>query len=172
MLSYQQINVSGQRRPFSIMNSQDVTNVHKGEIQKSHLKISCFFYQTKIKLIRFIGQNDAQQNGQVLISVANLGKNITEKQIWEIFGPFGAVTNVTITRNNTEQEFLKEGNIATVTMPVYNEALCAINCINNREVEFINHVFLVYTSFILKLILDWWTKNQSWFSIRPHVIRL
>lgn len=45
-------------------------------------------------------------------------------------------------RNNTEQEFLKEGNIATVTMPVYNEALCAINCINNREVEIIDRVFL------------------------------
>ena len=95
--------------------------------------------------------------------MANLGKDITEKQIWEIFGPFGAVTNVTITRNTTEQEFLKEGNIATVTMPVYNEALCAINCINNREVKFIDRMFLVHTSFnllsakkriLLKLILD------------------
>ena len=136
MLSYQQINLSGQRRPFSIMNSQDVKNVHNGKIQKSQiLRFLDYLFKPKLSPNFFIGQTDAQQNGQVLISVANLGKDITEKQIWEIFGPFGAVTNVTITRNSTEQEFLKEGNIATVTMPVYNEALCAINCINNREVS-------------------------------------
>ena len=45
MLSYQQINLSGQRRPFSIMNSQDVKNVHNGKIQKSQDFLIIFLNQ-------------------------------------------------------------------------------------------------------------------------------
>lgn len=69
-------------------------------------------------------------NCPVLISVSNLGVDVTEKQLWECFGPFGAVTNVTITRAESDQE----GFIATVVMPIYNEALCAITSINDSEV--------------------------------------
>ena len=82
-----------------------------------------------------LGTTPNQPNCPVLISVSNLPADVTEKQIWEVFGPFGAVTNVQITLNEPENDqFNIRSAVATVTMPIYNEALCAMMSINQNEV--------------------------------------
>ena len=68
----------------------------------------------------------------MLISVTNLASNVSEKDIWEVFGPFGAVSNVDLRPSNDQSQ--DASGMATVTMPVYQDAVCAIMAIDQTEV--------------------------------------
>jgi ELAV like protein 2/3/4 len=59
--------------------------------------------------------------------VYNLSAETEESTLWRLFGPFGAVQNVSVARNN---DSLACKGFAFVTMSVYEEALGAIAALN------------------------------------------
>ncbi|RNA35172.1 ELAV 3 isoform X8 [Brachionus plicatilis] len=61
------------------------------------------------------------------IFVYNVGPDTDESLLWQLFGPFGAVQNVKIIR---DQQTLKCKGFGFVTMTNYEEAVTAINCLN------------------------------------------
>ena len=64
--------------------------------------------------------------------------SITDRDIWALFGPFGAVTNVEISQDQMSVYMRKK--MATVIMPIYDEAIFAIMALNDkpRMVSFLN----------------------------------
>lgn len=61
------------------------------------------------------------------IFVYNVGPDTDESLLWQLFGPFGAVQNVKIIR---DQQTQKCKGFGFVTMTNYEEAVTAINCLN------------------------------------------
>ena len=68
---------------------------------------------------------------QFHISVTNLPLSASEKDIWAMFGPFGAVTYVSIVPDITDPAS-KGTATATVSMPIYDEAIFAIRTLNQN----------------------------------------
>ena len=68
---------------------------------------------------------------QIRISVTNLPLSASEKDIWAMFGPFGAVTYVSIVPDITDPAS-KGTATATVSMPIYDEAIFAIRTLNQN----------------------------------------
>ena len=68
---------------------------------------------------------------QFRISVTNLPLSASEKDIWAMFGPFGAVTYVSIVADITDPAS-KGTATATVSMPIYDEAIFAIRTLNQN----------------------------------------
>ena len=68
---------------------------------------------------------------QFRISVTNLPLSASEKDIWAMFGPFGAVTYVSIVPDITDPAS-KGTATATVSMPIYDEAIFAIRTLNQN----------------------------------------
>ena len=56
--------------------------------------------------------------------------SITDRDIWALFGPFGAVTSVKIIEDQMSVYMRKK--IATVIMPIYDEAIFAIMALNDK----------------------------------------
>jgi len=75
----------------------------------------------------------------VFISVTNMPPDITESKVWELFGPFGAVNSIQITRRECEPSNPNEIAIlfvsGTVQMPVYHDALAAICALQGTEIS-------------------------------------
>ena len=63
--------------------------------------------------------------------VTNLPLSASEKDIWTMFGPFGAVTYVSIVADITDPAS-KGTATATVSMPIYDEAIFAIRTLNQN----------------------------------------
>ena len=61
----------------------------------------------------------------------------SEKDIWAMFGPFGAVTSVSIVpaRNNAFNENNEPTLVATVSMPIYEEAILALMKLSQNPVK-------------------------------------
>lgn len=66
------------------------------------------------------------------IFVYNLGPESDESLLWQLFGPFGAVTNVKVIRDMQNH---KCKGFGFVTMTNYDEALAAINCLNGLNLQ-------------------------------------
>lgn len=94
-------------------------------------------------------KNIRNSNGPVQISVTNLPEEALEKHIWSMFGPFGAVTSVSISPAMTHQTdssmthsncsmshpTRKRTFTATVAMPVYEEAIFAIMGLSQSRIQ-------------------------------------
>jgi len=80
-------------------------------------------------------QRAQPQNQPITISVSNLPSSTTESDVWALFGPFGAVTNVSL--NPYLSEDFRKSNLtkktATVVMPIYDEAIFAIMSLNDQS---------------------------------------
>ena len=63
--------------------------------------------------------------------MTNLPLSASEKDIWAMFGPFGAVTYVSIVPDITDPAS-KGTATATVSMPIYDEAIFAIRTLNQN----------------------------------------
>jgi len=84
----------------------------------------------------------SEKNFPILISVTNLPLSVSEKDIWAMFGPFGAVTYVSIVPDITDPA--SEGTAtATVSMPIYDEAIFAIRTLNQNGAKFENNKLCV-----------------------------
>lgn len=72
-----------------------------------------------------------------MIFVYNLHTDTDDRSIWKLFGPFGAIINVSVVRNPDTKLCVGYG---FVTMPHYEEAQSAIAALNgvvlnNRVIE-------------------------------------
>lgn len=89
-------------------------------------------YSEKNFPILISGKNDCITSTiQTCISVTNLPLSASEKDIWAMFGPFGAVTYVSIVPDITDPAS-KGTATATVSMPIYDEAIFAIRTLNQN----------------------------------------
>ena len=89
-------------------------------------------YSEKNFPILISGKNDCVTSTiQIRISVTNLPLSASEKDIWAMFGPFGAVTYVSIVPDITDPAS-KGTATATVSMPIYDEAIFAIRTLNQN----------------------------------------
>jgi RNA recognition motif-containing protein len=92
--------------------------------------------------IQNITMRYTEKNFPILISVTNLPLSASEKDIWAMFGPFGAVTYVSIVPDITDPS--SEGTAtATVSMPIYDEAIFAIRTLNQNGAKFENNKLCV-----------------------------
>ena len=66
------------------------------------------------------------------IFIYNLAPESDEGVLWQLFGPFGAVQNVKVIR---DQQTQKCKGFGFVTMTNYEEALNAINCLNGINLQ-------------------------------------
>lgn len=72
-----------------------------------------------------------------MIFIYNLHFETTDRSIWKLFGPFGAIINVTVIRKPESKQCV---GYAFVTMPHYEEAKAAIESLdgitlNTRMIE-------------------------------------
>ena len=89
-------------------------------------------YSEKNFPILISGKNNCVSSTiQIRISVTNLPLSASEKDIWAMFGPFGAVTYVSIVPDITDPAS-KGTATATVSMPIYDEAIFAIRTLNQN----------------------------------------
>jgi RNA recognition motif-containing protein len=96
-------------------------------------------------------QRQIHQNRPITISVSNLPYAVTDRDIWALFGPFGAVTNVAVsTAPVTEMPMslssLKK-KMATVVMPIYDEAIFAIMALNDKPRMFGDELTTIKVNF-------------------------
>jgi len=74
-----------------------------------------------------------------------LPTSITDRDIWALFGPFGAVTNVKIIEDQLSVYMRKK--IATVIMPIYDEAIFAIMALNDKPRMFGDELTTIKVNF-------------------------
>ena len=94
---------------------------------------------------------------QICILVTNLPLSASEKDIWAMFGPFGAVTYVSIVADITDPAS-KGTATATVSMPIYDEAIFAIRTLNQNGAKVVyleifrtNGLFHLFSCFFFSL---------------------
>ena len=115
-------------------------------------------YSEKNFPILISGKNDCVTSTiQTCISVTNLPLSASEKDIWAMFGPFGAVTYVSIVPDITDPAS-KGTATATVSMPIYDEAIFAIRTLNQNGAK------VLYLEF--SKILRFFTHFHTFFSLK------
>lgn len=75
----------------------------------------------------YIGDQQTNLSSNWCLFVYNLAPETEDKVLWKLFGPFGAVQEVSLARDSTTN---KCKGYAFVTMPNYNQALASIQALN------------------------------------------
>ena len=68
-----------------------------------------------------------------IFSVSNLPSTVTEAHIWALFGPYGAVTSVSIVPEVGTLNPDMPTMVATVSMPIYDDAMRAFFGLRQNE---------------------------------------
>lgn len=102
-------------------------------------------------LMSNVQQRQIHQNRPITISVSNLPYAVTDRDIWALFGPFGAVTNVTVCTTTQPMPMslsnMNKKKVATVVMPIYDEAIFAIMALNDKQRMFGDEMTTIKVNF-------------------------